>query len=115
MTAALVGVGGTVVVAVAGYWANVCSTKQTIAHDGESKVWDQRAAVYVEALAALNYRQVSRDAVIRLTDDAGTRQSRSCGLKQLERPLRVAGVVAVGGGDVDVAVQAQEADGQTAQ
>ena len=45
----------------------------------------------------------------------GTRQSRSCGLKQLERPLRVAGVVAVGGGDVDVAVQAQEADGQTAQ
>jgi hypothetical protein len=45
----------------------------------------------------------------------GTRQSRSCGLKQLQRPLRVAGVVAVGGGDVDVAVQAQQADGQAAQ
>ena len=50
-----------------------------------------------------------------LTTAPGTRQSRSCGLKQLERPLRVAGVVAVGGGDVDVSVQAQKADGQTAQ
>ena len=47
--------------------------------------------------------------------DPGTRQSRSCGLKQLKRPLRIAGVVAVGSGDVDVAVQAQKADGQTAQ
>jgi hypothetical protein len=37
-----------------------------------------------------------------------------CGLKQLERALRVAGVVPVGGGDVGVAVQAQEADGQVA-
>ena len=42
----------------------------------------------------------------------GPGKSRSCGLK-LERPLRVAGVVAVGSGDVDVAVQAQKADGQT--
>ena len=46
---------------------------------------------------------------------AGIRQSRSCGLKQLERALRVAGVVTVGGGDVGVAVQAQQADGQAAQ
>jgi Transposase, Mutator family len=46
---------------------------------------------------------------------SGTRQSRSCGLKQLQRPLRIAGVVAVGSGDVDVAVQAQQADGQVAQ
>jgi tetratricopeptide (TPR) repeat protein len=45
----------------------------------------------------------------------GIRQSRSCGLKQRECPLRVAGVVAVGGGDVGVAVRAQEADGQAAQ
>jgi hypothetical protein len=45
----------------------------------------------------------------------GTRQSRSCGLKQLQRPLRITGVVAVGSGDVDVAVQAQQADGQVAQ
>ena len=38
--------------------------------------------------------------------DAGTRQSRSCGLKQLDRALRVAGVVAVGGGDIGMVVQA---------
>ena len=50
-----------------------------------------------------------------LASSAGTRQSRSCGLKQRERALRVAGVVAVGGGDVGVAVDAEQADGQAAQ
>jgi len=35
--------------------------------------------------------------------------------KQLQRALRVAGVVAVSGGDVRAAVQAQQADGQAAQ
>jgi len=40
------------------------------------------------------------------TRKAGTRQSRSCGLKQRQRALRVAGVVTVGGGDVGVAVHA---------
>jgi hypothetical protein len=44
-----------------------------------------------------------------------TRQSRSCGLKQLKRALRVSGVVAVGGGDVGMPGQAQQADGQAAQ
>ena len=47
--------------------------------------------------------------------DSWTRQSRSYGLKQFQRPLRVAGVVTVGGGDVGVAVQAEQADGQAAQ
>src|SRR5579875_1589337 len=41
-------------------------------------------------------------------------KSYSCSLKQLERPLWVAGVVAVGGGDVGMAVQAQDADRQAA-
>jgi hypothetical protein len=45
----------------------------------------------------------------------GTRQSRSCGLEQAERALRVAGVVPVGSSDVGMPVQAQEADGQAAQ
>jgi hypothetical protein len=43
----VVGVGGTVVAGIAGY-------------DRESKVWDQRAAVYVETLATVHYRQVAR-------------------------------------------------------
>ena len=46
---------------------------------------------------------------------AGIRQSRLCGLKQHGRALGVADAVAVGGGDVSVAVQAQQADGQPAQ
>jgi hypothetical protein len=67
--AAVVGVGGTVVVGIAGYAANVWSTNKTIAHDRESKIWDQRAAVYVEALAALHYRQVARNATISQDDE----------------------------------------------
>jgi hypothetical protein len=35
-------------------------------------------------------------------------------LKQLKRAPRVAGVVAVGAGDVGMPVQAQQADGQAA-
>ena len=42
-------------------------------------------------------------------------KSYSCSLKQFERPLGVAGVMAVGGGDIRVAVQAQDADRQAAQ
>ena len=42
-------------------------------------------------------------------------KSYSCSLKQFERPLGVAGVMAVGGGDVRMAVQAQDADRQAAQ
>jgi cysteine synthase len=38
--AAGVGVGGTVAVGIAGYWANVWSTNKTIANDRESKVWE---------------------------------------------------------------------------
>jgi K+-sensing histidine kinase KdpD len=36
-------------------------------------------------------------------------------LKQLERPLRVAGAAAVSGGDAGLAARAQHADGQAAQ
>jgi hypothetical protein len=45
-------------------------------------------------------------------DYLGIQQSRSCGLKQRKRTLRVPGVVAVGGGDIRMPVQAQQADGQ---
>jgi hypothetical protein len=49
--------------------------------------------------------QIQLGGSCRIGVDAGIRQSRSCGLKQLKRALRVAGVVAVGGGDIGVAVQ----------
>jgi hypothetical protein len=53
--------------------------------------------------------------LIRSRWPSGIRQSRSCGQEQLQRSLRIAGVVAVGNCDVDVAVQTQQADGQIAQ
>ena len=49
-----------------------------------------------------------------LTFSPGTRQSRSRVLKQGECSVWVAGVVSVGGGDVVVAVQAEQADRQAA-
>jgi len=60
VAAAAIGVGGTVVVGVAGFWASVRNTEKTFAHARESRLWDRRAAVYVEALGAVNYRQARR-------------------------------------------------------
>lgn len=60
VAAAAIGVGGTVVVGVAGFAAAIWGTKRTIAHDRANGVWDRRADVYIEALAALNHRQIRR-------------------------------------------------------
>jgi hypothetical protein len=60
LAAALVGVSGTVIVGVAGFGASIWSTTKTLAHARESRVWDRRADVYIQALAAVNYRQISR-------------------------------------------------------
>ena len=57
VTAAAIGVSGTVIVGVAGFGAAIWNTRRTMAHDRESRIWDRRAEVYVEALAAVNYRQ----------------------------------------------------------
>jgi hypothetical protein len=58
--AAAIGVGGTVIVALAGFSTAVWTTKGTIKHARESRVWDRRADVYIDALAAVNYRQIRR-------------------------------------------------------
>jgi hypothetical protein len=58
--AAAIGVGGTVIVGLAGFSASVWNTRKAIAQAHESRVWDRRADVYVDALAAVNYRQFSR-------------------------------------------------------
>jgi hypothetical protein len=73
VAAAIVAVSGTVVVGVAGFGASIWTTSKTIAAARESRVWDQRAAVYVEALAAVHHRQISRGyQMSRVTDE--TRQ-----------------------------------------
>jgi hypothetical protein len=39
--AAAIGVGGTVVVGVAGFWAAVRNTGRTIVHARENRIWDR--------------------------------------------------------------------------
>jgi hypothetical protein len=46
---------------VAGFGAAIWNTRRTIAHARESRVWDRRADVYVEALAAVHHRQIRRE------------------------------------------------------
>lgn len=77
VAAAAIGVGGTVVVGVAGFGAAIWNTRRTISHDRESRLWDRRAEVYVEALAAIHYRQVSREIEINPVDDQTRRRGQA--------------------------------------
>ena len=64
--AALVGVGGSVIVAVTGFLTPRSSTRRTIkagtdtAH--ENRVWDKQASAYVDAIAAIQHRQKGRES-----------------------------------------------------
>jgi hypothetical protein len=59
--AAAVGVGGTVVVGVAGYWASVRNTGQTIASARQARVWDSRDAQRAQVKSAItNYLKTKR-------------------------------------------------------
>lgn len=59
--AAAVGVGGTVVVGVAGYWASVRNTGETIAGARQARVWDSRDAQRTQVKSAItNYLEVKR-------------------------------------------------------
>ena len=60
VAAAAIGVGGTVIVGVAGFWASVRNISRTIRYARESRLWDRRADLYIETLAALNYRENRR-------------------------------------------------------
>ncbi len=46
--AAAIGVGGTVVVGVSGFWASVRNTRQTIASAKGSRIWEWRARAYAD-------------------------------------------------------------------
>jgi hypothetical protein len=62
--AATIGVGGTVIVGVAGYSAAVWGTRKTL-QARDTRMWDKRAEVYVDALAAVHYRQTARERAMR--------------------------------------------------
>ena len=59
VTAAAIGVSGTVIVGVAGFGAAIWNNRRTITHARESRVWDRRADVYIGVLAALQYRMAT--------------------------------------------------------
>lgn len=54
--AAAIGVGGTVIVGVTGFWASVRNTGKTVSLARESRIWDRRAKAYVDIIAALEWQ-----------------------------------------------------------
>lgn len=63
--AATIGVGGTVIVGLAGFSAAIWTTRKTIQHARDTRMWDKRAEVYVDVLAAVHYRQTKRERDMR--------------------------------------------------
>jgi hypothetical protein len=61
VVAAAIGVGGTVVVGLAGFGASIWNTRRTIAHDREDRVWDKRASAYETALSEIVNRSATRE------------------------------------------------------
>lgn len=63
--AALVAVGGSVIIALASFLTTRSATRRTIAASADSareaRVWDKRAAAYVDAIAGIRHRQTIRE------------------------------------------------------
>jgi hypothetical protein len=76
VAAALIGVGGSVIVAVVGFLTTRAVTGQTIAAAAtsarETRLWDKRAAAYEAALSELARRLVRRQRAIDSVDDTNT-------------------------------------------
>jgi hypothetical protein len=70
--AAAIGVGGTVIVGVAGFSAAIWTTRKTIQDARDARMWDKRAELYVDVLAAVHFRQTKRERdmrTFRIDDD----------------------------------------------
>lgn len=65
VAAALIGVSGVVIVGVAGFGATIWTTRKTLQHARNDRLWDKRAEVYVDALAAVHYRNAKRERDMR--------------------------------------------------
>jgi hypothetical protein len=63
VTGAAIGLAGAVIGAVGAYLATARNTSKTIEHEREKRVWERRADAYLEALAAVEYLQVTRGTV----------------------------------------------------
>lgn len=63
--AAFIGVTGTAIVGIAGFGAAIYTARRNLASSREHRVWDQRASVYVDAIAAVHFRQSRREYEMR--------------------------------------------------
>jgi hypothetical protein len=61
--AATIGVSGTVIVGVAGFGAAIWNTRKTLAAAREARIWDRRAAAYVDAIHEVDGRRTRREAL----------------------------------------------------
>jgi hypothetical protein len=86
VVAAAIGVSGTVIVGVAGFGASIWNTRKIIADARESRIWDQRSKVYVDVLAAMDYRKQKRQFDMRLRTDEQTRQREQDALGRYKEP-----------------------------
>jgi hypothetical protein len=77
VVAAAIGVGGTVIVGVAGFGASIWNTRRTIAHDRDSRLWDKRAAAYEAALAEIVNRSATRQRWLNSSSETWTAENYS--------------------------------------
>jgi hypothetical protein len=73
--ATAIGVGGTVIVGVAGFSASIWNTRKTIAHDREDRLWDKRAAAYEPALTEVVTRLTKRQRWLSSSSETWTAEN----------------------------------------
>ena len=85
--AALITVSGTAIVGVAGFGAAIYSGRRSLANVRAQRVWDERARVYIDAIAPVHYRQNNRDYEMRAAIlDEKTRQHAEAYLARYTEP-----------------------------
>jgi hypothetical protein len=61
IAAALIGVGGSVMVAIAGFWTTRSITLRQLGEAHISRIWDRQAAAYTDAITGVQSRQAKRN------------------------------------------------------
>jgi hypothetical protein len=88
MWAALIGVGGSVIVALVGFYTtrhiSVMTMRVSMDEAHNNRIWDKRAVAYERALAELANRQVRRERAIYLPTDTMTPTETMTAAKLLE-------------------------------
>lgn len=84
--AAAIGVGGTVIVGLAGFGTAIWSTRKTIAHDRDNRLWDKRAAAYEAALTEVVNRSAARQRWLNSSSQTWTAENLAEYLASQDKP-----------------------------